>query len=181
MAWVAGILFLLLVSLIVAVRIPAVQNAIVQKVTTYLEDRIGTEVSIGRIMIVFPKRLLIEDLYLEDQKGDTLVYAHELEVNAALLAIAKRKITLSNIRLNTGRVFISRHSNDSSFNYSYIVEAFQSVEEDSIKVEEEDEKAWAVGVHEVDLSKTLVSYDDRLAGRSDSESIPAQGCQTGKG
>lgn len=161
-AWITAIVLIVLLSVIIAVRIPYVQNKIVQKATRYLEDRIGTQVDIGRILVVFPKRLLIEDVYLEDQRRDTLLYVHELEVNAGLFAILKRKIALSNVRLNTGRVFISRPQSDSAFNYTYIVEAFKSGEEDSIKVEEEDEKAWAITLDQVEISNTYVSYDDRF-------------------
>jgi translocation and assembly module TamB len=162
--WTTAGLLILLVLLIGLIRLPAVQNRLVDKATAYLQDRIGTEVTLGRIVIAFPKSLVLEDLYLEDQQGDTLVYAHHFEVNTSLVAILKRKIAIKDVRLETARVFVKRNKNDSSFNFSYIVEAFTGPEEDSIRVEEDDAKAWAISLDDVALKNTLLSWRDQYMG-----------------
>ncbi len=160
-AWTAGSVLILLLVLIVVVRIPAVQQAIVDKATAYLEDRIGTPVSIGRLLITFPKKIEVEDFYLEDELGDTLVYAHKFEVDVGVLAIMKREIAIKEITLNTARVFVKRAKADTTFNYTYIVEAFTSGETDSVKVDEGDKKAWAISLDDVVIDKSFVGYFDK--------------------
>jgi translocation and assembly module TamB len=161
-AWIAGGLILFSLLLILAVRIPAVQDMVVQRATAYLEDRIGTRVDIGRILVTFPKSIRAEDIYLEDQLGDTLLYAHEMEVNAGLLAFLQRRIAIKDVSLNTARVFISREKPDSAFNYTYIVDAFTEGDEDSIRIEEDDEKAWAISLDDISIDNSFVSYRDGL-------------------
>jgi translocation and assembly module TamB len=162
-AWITVALIASSLLLIIAIRIPAVQQAVVQRATSYLENRIGTPVSIGRVLISFPKSLLVEEIYLEDQQGDTLLYAQKLEVNAGILAVLQRRIAIKDVGLTTARIFVSRDKADTLFNYSYIVEAFMSGE-DSVKVEEDDAKAWAISLDNLSIGNSFVDYRDRLEG-----------------
>jgi translocation and assembly module TamB len=157
-------LLAILILLIGLIRLPSVQNRLVDKATAYLQERIGTPVTLGRILLTFPKSLVLEDLYLEDQQGDTLVYAHRFEVNTGLVAILQRRIAIKDIRLETARAFVSRQHDDSTFNFEYIVDAFTEEEKDSIKIEEDDAKPWAISLDDVSLENTLLSWRDRYAG-----------------
>jgi translocation and assembly module TamB len=159
-AWVAGGVVVFMVVLIGLIRLPSVQNRLVHFATDYLHDRIGTPVSIGRISVSFPKRIEVDDFYLEDQQGDTLMYAQHFEVNTRLVALLRRKIAVQDIRLETAKVYIVRQRDDTAFNYSYIVEAFTEGE-DSVKIEEDDAKAWAISLDNVYLGNLYLAYRDR--------------------
>ncbi|MFT5166816.1 MAG: autotransporter translocation and assembly factor TamB, partial [Saprospiraceae bacterium] len=74
------LLFLILLSWVL-LQFPAVQNYLIQKITTYLSTELNTEVYIKRIDIDFFDKLVLEEFYLEDQQGDTLLYSKELKVD----------------------------------------------------------------------------------------------------
>ena len=63
--------------LVIALQIPAVQQFTAQKATNYLAQTLKTKVSIGRFTTDWRNSIVLKEIYLEDQKQDTLVYAEE--------------------------------------------------------------------------------------------------------
>ena len=45
-----------------------------------LRDQLNTNLSVGGVYLNFPKSVEVSSLYLEDQKGDTLLYLGSLEI-----------------------------------------------------------------------------------------------------
>ena len=123
-AWIIGSIIFLLVAVALLIQVPSVQTWLTGKAVSFLEEKIGTEVSLGGISIRFPKSVVLEDIYLEDQNGDTLLYAGKLAVDTDLLALTRNEIHLNEILLENAAAFVSRAENDSAFNYSYIMDAF---------------------------------------------------------
>ena len=77
---VIGILaFLLLVILLI--QAPPVQSFARKKVVAFLEKKLKTEVSIGRINIGIPNKILLENIYLEDRQKDTLLSGGRISAN----------------------------------------------------------------------------------------------------
>src|SRR5690606_34620802 len=64
-------LILLFVILIIFIQSKWGQDFIVSKAVTYIEDKIGTQVSIEKLYLTFSGDLSLEGLYMEDQKGDS--------------------------------------------------------------------------------------------------------------
>jgi hypothetical protein len=159
-AWtVASVIFLLLL-IAVAVQIPAVQNKIVQEAVAFLHNKIKTEVQLKHVSISFPKKIVLEGLYLEDQSKDTLVYAGKLSVDTDLWALTKHRIQLNDIALDNFRASVSRAEKDSAFNFDYIIDAFNT---DTATVEADTSSApWQFDVRDIDLTKIKVDYRDAL-------------------
>src|SRR4051812_40373494 len=95
--WLFLSVIVLLILGIVAIQLPPVQNRIVQKAVSFLENKIGTKVSLDHISISFPKEIVLEGLYLEDQKKDTLLYAGKFSVDTDLWALTQHEIQLNEI------------------------------------------------------------------------------------
>ncbi len=75
------VLFLLLMPLFLSLllAVPAVQNFVVDRFTSIVSERIGTQISIGSVDIGFGGRLIVDDLYVEDLEQDTLLYAARVD------------------------------------------------------------------------------------------------------
>jgi hypothetical protein len=69
--WTLISLLALFLVLVIALQIPAVQNYAKNKAVNYLEGKIHTKVTIDRIEIGLPKKLILEGIYFEDQQNDT--------------------------------------------------------------------------------------------------------------
>lgn len=108
----------------ILIQIPGVQNFAKNKVVSYLQNKIKTKVAIGKLSLDFPKRLVLENVYFEDQKKDTLLYGGKLRVDISLFKLLSNEVNIQYLELDDMRANIYRVNPDTSFNYEYIVNAF---------------------------------------------------------
>jgi translocation and assembly module TamB len=160
--WILLSIILILIVIALVIQLPPVQNKLTQKAVTFLEEKIGTEVSLDHISISFPKTIVLEGLYFEDQKKDTLLYAGRFAVNTDLWALTKREIQLNEISLKNAKAYISRPENDSSYNFSYILKAFAG--DSTATPDTLEQKGWNISVEEIDFEKITTKYHDYLTG-----------------
>ncbi|MEZ4992712.1 MAG: translocation/assembly module TamB domain-containing protein [Saprospiraceae bacterium] len=89
-----------LVLLMLIFHIPAVQNWAVNQLTQTLSKRLGTRAEVGYLYLKFFDQLVLEDTYIEDVYGDTLLAAKNLNVD----------FSLNPIKLLRGQLFIEEIS-----------------------------------------------------------------------
>ncbi|MEX2233960.1 MAG: hypothetical protein WD824_17470, partial [Cyclobacteriaceae bacterium] len=160
--WLVISVVLLLVAVALLIQIPAVQLKLTQKAVSFLEDKIGTEVSLAGIRIAFPKNIVLEGIYLEDQQGDTLLYAGKFSINTDLWALTRNEIQLNEILLENCVAFVDRAENDSAFNFTYILDAFAG---DSTAVPDTlEQKGWDFSLKAITLENIRLQYEDLLQG-----------------
>lgn len=159
--WVVIGVFSLLILISLAIQIPYVQNKLTQSAINFVEGKIGTDVSLDRISLSIPKKIVLTGLYLEDQQRDTLLYAGELAIDTDLWQLTKQTIQLNNIQLSDFQASVSRSQNDSSFNFDYIVKAFAS---DSTAAPDTTKAPWKFSVGELALANIRLQFSDRLMG-----------------
>jgi hypothetical protein len=157
---ILGIL-LLFVIVWVALQIPQVQTFVVRKATQSLSEKLNTTVRINRVNIDFFKTIVLEGIYLEDQKQDTLLYAGELRVNLAVLSLMNKTIHVNDIALENALVNISRAPKDSTYNFAFIPEAFASSDTNA---QDTTASAWKFDLSEVNLQKVRFVLNDQYEG-----------------
>ncbi|TKK68078.1 translocation/assembly module TamB [Ilyomonas limi] len=131
LGWIVGIVIFLVLLVFVAIQIPAVQNFAKNKAVAFLEKKIGTKVSIGKLRIDFPERIVLSNIYFEDQHKDTLLAGKEIRVDIALFKLLSNEVNVDYIGLDGIRANIYRMQPDTAFNYEYIVKAFASEQKDT--------------------------------------------------
>ncbi len=129
-AWIIGIIIFLILLVYILIQVPAVQNFAKNKAVAYLEGKIKTKVEIGKFGLDFPKKIVLENIYFEDQKKDTLLYGGKIRVDIALFDLLRNEVNLQYLELNGIKANIYRNHPDTSFNFDYIVKAFASEEEE---------------------------------------------------
>ncbi|MFZ4261973.1 translocation/assembly module TamB domain-containing protein [Sphingobacterium sp. HJSM2_6] len=162
--WILGSIIFLLLLLIFLIRLPAVQNYIVGKVTNYLETKIGTPVDIGHINITFPKKLVLQNVYFEDQTKDTLLAGEELLVDINMFKLLKNTIEIEEFELKGITAKINRTLPDSSFNFDYIVNAFATQKESSPTAD--SSSALVFDIDKVNFERINFKYKDDVIGTS---------------
>lgn len=115
---------MLFILALIAIQIPAVQNFARGKIVAYLEKKIHTKVEIEKLSIDFPKKIVLENIYFEDQAKDTLLAGKKIRVDIALLKLLNHTVELNYLELDGIRVNIYRKGKDTVFNYQYIADAF---------------------------------------------------------
>jgi hypothetical protein len=58
-----------------------VQTFLTQRITAVLSEKLGTKVSVKGVNIEFFKTVVLEGIYIEDLKKDTLVFAEKLKAD----------------------------------------------------------------------------------------------------
>lgn len=160
--WVVGSLIALFLLLIFLIRLPSVQNYVVSKATSYLENKIGTKVDIGYINITFPKKLVLENVYFEDQSRDTLIAGEKLLVDINMFKLLKNTVEIQELQLEgiTGK--INRTLPDGRFNFDYIVEAFASEKESTTQAD--STSALIFDIDDVVFKRIHFLYRDEMIG-----------------
>lgn len=122
--WIVGSVVVLLLLVIVLIQIPGVQNFARKQIVSFLHKKIGTEVRIDHLSIAFPKTVVLEGVYFEDQRQDTLLWGQKLKVDISMFKLLKSEVEINEVGLEGIRAKIYRNEGDSNFNYQYIVDAF---------------------------------------------------------
>ncbi|WP_264552083.1 translocation/assembly module TamB [Flavobacterium sp. N2038] len=146
----------LLLLVIILIQVPSVQNFVKDKAVTYLQDKIKTKVSLDYIAIKFPKDVVLEGFYFEDQKKDILLAGKRLELDVDLFKLVSSELEINSISLENTKVNISRNK-DGVFNFDYIIKAFESKEP---KVEDPDSKPFKISVVKVNLDQVKFNFKD---------------------
>ncbi|MES2731890.1 MAG: translocation/assembly module TamB domain-containing protein [Bacteroidota bacterium] len=142
-------------------QFPQTQTLVVGKITHWLSDKTKTKISIGRVDIDFFKTLVLQEVYVEDERKDTLLYTGEIKVNVGLLALTNKKIVLNLIGLDNAVVNLKKYPKDSTFNYQFIIDAFQS---DTTTTTDTTSAGWAFDLEQLDFQQIRFNYSDAISG-----------------
>lgn len=162
LAWTAGSIIALLLLVIILIQVPAVQDFLRGKVVAYLENKLGTRVAIGRIDLDLPGKLVLENVYFEDQKKDTLLAGERLAVNIGVFRLLKNEIAIHSLELEGIRANIYRLQPDTVFNYEYIINAFSGEQKASKPADSSKPLKFDIG--KVHLSRITATYRDDQTG-----------------
>ncbi|WP_281237797.1 translocation/assembly module TamB domain-containing protein [Flavobacterium praedii] len=155
--WSALTIVCFLLLIIVLIQVPAIQNFAKDKVLTYLNEKLKTKSSLDHIAITFPKTIVLEGFYFEDQHKDTLLSGKRLAIDIDLFKIFNHKIEINSVELENATANISRNK-DAVFNFDYIIKAFASNAPADPK-----SKPYVVSVVDVDLKNIKFSFQDDLS------------------
>ncbi|MEX8549017.1 MAG: translocation/assembly module TamB domain-containing protein [Mucilaginibacter sp.] len=159
--WLIVSVIALILLVVVLIQVPAVQNFAKDKAVTFLEGKIHTPVRIGHISLGLPKLLVLENVYFEDQKKDTLLAGEKLKVDISLLKILDNQIEINEINLQGITSHINRTMPDSAFNFTYIIKAFAS---DQKKPKSTDTASMKFSISKINLDRIHIKYNDAVSG-----------------
>ncbi len=157
--WVVVIFVLLFLMIAGIIQIPAVQNKIVRAATSFVGNKTHTRVEIRNVSISFPKSVVIEGLYLEDLKKDTLVYAGKVSVNIALYDLLFNKINVNSFAVKDMNLNVYNTKTDSLFNYNFLIAAFAGT-----TTKAKRPSKWKITIDKVSLRNIRLRYDDEYGG-----------------
>lgn len=153
-------IFVLLIVLALVIQIPAVQNRIVSEAVSFVQKKIGTRVELAYFGLSFPKAIVLEGLFVEDQSQDTLLYIGRLSIDTDLWALTRNTIELNDVSINNADIRVRRSAIDSAFNFNYIIDAFAGEEQPA---DTTPSKPWTFNVEDIDLKDVRLRYLDSIA------------------
>ncbi len=152
--------FLLLAAVALLLYLPSVQNLVRTKAIAFLEKKIGTPVQLDHLALRYPLGLRLEGLRVQDQQGDTLLYAGSLNAHVVMSELLQKRIVISSVELSTAR-FIVRQRPDSSFNFSYIIDAFTGLDTIPKPIPADSIGGWGFSMEKIRLENVRGEVDLR--------------------
>jgi len=158
-AYTLGAVLLILLAAVIFLNTNYAKQLIRNKLQSYLQNKIKTKVEIGSIDYHFPQSAAINDIYIEDQQKDTLLYGKKLLVNIDMIKLIWGETDIQKIELTNIKAKVSRTENNPSFNFQYIIDAFSSK-----TTTKEDTSASKLVLNELVLNGFSLDYKDQYGG-----------------
>jgi len=160
--WIIASVIFLLLLVVILIQVPAVQNFAKDKAVTFLQNKIHTKVNIGHISLGLPKLLVLNDVYFEDQKRDTLIAGEKLKVDISMLKLLHSEVEVNEINLQGITANIYR-GKDSVFNFDYIIKAFAGEQKKEPKPQDTT-SSMKFSMDKIILDRINIKYKDLTTG-----------------
>ena len=121
--WTLIVLYLLL---IVLMHLPSVQTFLGKEVAEALADKFCTKVEVGKVNLGFFNRIIIDDVMMYDQQGDSLIYASRLSAKIDYMAATQGKISVSSAQIFGLRANLYRQTAKSPANFQFVLDSLAS-------------------------------------------------------
>ncbi|HTJ14274.1 MAG TPA: translocation/assembly module TamB domain-containing protein [Dinghuibacter sp.] len=161
--WFLGGIIVLVIVLLLLIQVPAVQQFAKQKAVSYLQRKLGTPVRLNRLRIIFPKQVVLEGIYVEDQHRDTLLAGSKVQVDISMWGLLRHKIDVSSLSLEGIRANVYRLGRDTVFNYDYIIKAFAGAPDTTTRAADTT-GGFSFALGTVHLSNIVATYKDDATG-----------------
>jgi len=97
-----------------------------------LSERLHTNITVQGVSVTFFKEIILEDVLIEDQKHDSLVFVHELVAGIDSFSVKKRYVSINQLRLD--QILLNVNSDPAGkANYQFLLDAFK--QKDTIKTD----------------------------------------------
>lgn len=119
-----SLLFLLLFSGLSAVllRSRSVQTYLAKRAGTSLGKELGCTVTVGSVEFDLFQNLRLQNVYISDQQGDTLIFAGVVSAKLKKINLNKRVLDLFNVELHDVFVHIGRYKDIPGNNIDFLVD-----------------------------------------------------------
>ncbi len=132
----------LLPALILA--IPAVQNVVIDSAAEWASEKLNTKVEVGRITIGMLNRVAVNDFYVADWDGDTLLYVKRVDAYfGSLASLAKKNLVINYGKVQGGK-FVVKETTRGSYGVKEIT--------DQLVKEQDENSGFRLDIHEIDGS-----------------------------
>lgn len=144
--------------LYIAFRTPAVQDYLTGIVEDKASQQLNTKVELGGIDIDFLDEIVLEDLYVEDQQGDTLLYSGRFRVTFDVWPALDKTISIRTVEIHNTYANLYQKVGTDSLNFEFIPEAFAS-SDTTQQPQDTTSSAWNIRAGELLLSDIRFDYD----------------------
>lgn len=165
LGYILGSILILLILSIAVLQSPWGQNMVREKVIAYLNQKLNTEISIGKLSYRLPNHFTIIDLFIADRNKDTLLYLHQLKLDWKAQDLFLKKIVVKEISINGLAAQIIRPAKDTNFNFQFIIDAFASNKSDAtLQKQSSSSPTFRYDFQKIYLNNIQFRYNDTAGG-----------------
>lgn len=119
----------LFVSLFVAIQDPIIQKFAVRIASGYLSENLGTEFKIGRLYVSPDFNVVLEDVFVKDQKDNVLISSDKISAKLFVRDALNGDLHLGKVELDNTEANLVTYEGDDSMNLQFIIDYFSSEKE----------------------------------------------------
>lgn len=178
--WIFVSFLVLFLVLSILLQFPSVQTRLVGMITSQISSRVETTVEIERVALRFPKSVGLRGIYVEDEQGDTLLYAGSLFVDIGMWGLLRNRVNANSIELSKVVANMTRLEEDTVYNFQFLIDAFAVEQEKSpdhqhnetaaehdvptVNVEDSEDNGWEINFKMLRLRDIRFTMNDHLSG-----------------
>lgn len=101
--WIGWIILtpvVLLILISISLYIPPLQDFAIEKATEYASKSTGMHISIGKIRLSFPIKLVVREIQVINPPADTLLSLNELRVNIKMLPLLRKRVEVDAVEIH---------------------------------------------------------------------------------
>ena len=118
----------IVVTLLVLLRVPAVQGYIGSSVGDFLSKKLGTQVHVGRVDLGFFNRVIVDDIDMLDQDGKPMLKASRASAKLDFLALSQGRIVVTSAQLFGLKANLYQKTADAKPNFAFVLDSLVSKE-----------------------------------------------------
>lgn len=122
MVYFLTVIVTILIVFTLLVRHPFTQTVLAKIATSYLTNRLQTEVNINRLEITSFKSLLLKNFLIHDQQSDTLLYTGKFSVNLKEYNFKNANFNIAKIDLIDADIRLRRYKETNELNFKFITD-----------------------------------------------------------
>jgi len=159
------VVFIVCMALVIGINVTAVQSYLAGRVIKGIRDKSGTTIRLQSVEIALPNSVQINDLYIQDQMGDTLLCMKSLKVKIGLFGLLRNEISINQAELNNAVINVSRKDTAKGFNYQYLVDLFVRKDQTPLPDSLANQTTpWLFNVEQIHLNQVRLKFTDRPSG-----------------
>jgi hypothetical protein len=149
---------------VLLLQLAPVQDYLRRQGELYLQNKLNTKVKIGYLRARGWRYLELRHVSVSDTSNRALLYSGSLKVHYNLLALINNELRINKLEWDSLLINAYRHTNDSAFNFQFVVDAFISPDTTKDTLAPETGTTMQFHIRDVKLRQVRVSYIDPLEG-----------------
>ena len=141
------------IGILVFLNLPVVQEKLSSIASKELSKLLQTEVSVGHVDVGFLNRIIIEDILLEDRKGEEMLKVARLSARYEILPLLEGRFSINSVQLFGFAFNLNRENPEAEPNYQFVLDAFAP--KDTLK----EETNLDLRINSVLIRRGRIKYD----------------------
>jgi len=154
-------IFILFFIASVLIQLPYIQNLIAHKITKNFSEQLGTDVAFKDIHMSINDGLIIQDFYVQDEAGDTLIYSSKFstKLGSSIKSLLGRDVAFNRIYLEDAQVNLKILEGTNTTNLEVLLKKLERSENSN-----SDAKPFLLDFEGLDITNSQVSLFDENTG-----------------
>jgi hypothetical protein len=151
------VVLILFIFFAFAIRTESFQTFLGKKASQLLSKRLDNEVTIEKVDIAFFDHVFLEEFYVSDQRKDTLMHFHELELDFDLynFSFAELDFPVDYLRLDHPTFNLRKYHGEEFSNLQFVLDVFKTEED-----EEKEPVDFQINVNQFDIVEAKFEFSD---------------------